>query len=131
MEKPYNLKNPIKDTKFNVGDIALHGDVIIERVSCLPVKFNEMEKSKDDCLAYGEQTGHKHKLFRIPDKEGADHPHFDLRISPEGLRFLKVDEPVALRHQEHREIVIQPGEYKIGIQKEYDVFSKLARNVAD
>jgi hypothetical protein len=131
MDKPYNLERPIKDLEFKIGDVALHGDVIVERVSSLPKGFSEMPKSIDDCLAYGEHTGHKHKLFRAQDPDLVTGAAFDLRISPDGLRFLKVNEPVALRHQEHREIMLPPGENRISIQREYDPFTKLARRVMD
>lgn len=107
-----------------------HGDVIIEKAS-LPVEFASLPKEEKDTLAYGEATGHSHRLFRIPDKEGADLPSFDLRVGVDGNRWLKVFKPTELKHQEHDVRVIPPGEYKIKIQREYNPWTKLIRKVVD
>lgn len=110
---------------------ALHGDVIIEKISALPAHFDGMEKSKDGCLAYGEVTGHSHRLFKMSDPDRPNSVSFDLRIDKDGIKFLKVIEPVELRHQEHDPRVIPCDNYMIKIQREYDPFTKLARSVAD
>ena len=109
---------------------ALHGDVIIEKINA-PKEFSKMSKVKDDCLAHGEATGHSHKLFQHATGELMPAVSWDLRIDESGIKFLKVLEPVELRHQEHDPRIIPPGDYKIGIQREYDPFTKLARSVAD
>jgi hypothetical protein len=108
---------------------ALHGDVIIEKISDLPIEFKNMSKEKNDTLAYGEVTGHSHKLFMMTDMPQGG--CFDLRVGNDGVRFLKVIESVELRHQEHDPRIIPPGDYVIKIQREYDPFTKLARSVAD
>ncbi len=111
---------------------ALHGDVIIEKVASLPSNFLKMEKSKDGALAYGEVTGHSHKLFRMHEDGAASGSlAFDLRTDKNGIKFLKVEAPTELRHQEHNPRIIPPGDYVIKIQREYDPFTKLARQVAD
>lgn len=120
--KPFNEHGPQTPSKFKVGDYALHGDVILERVDSLPKDFKKMEKSKDGALAYGELTGHLHQL------QGAN---FDLRTNKDGIKFLHVLEPTPVKHQEHSPIMIPPGDYKIGIQQEYDPFTKRARQVVD
>lgn len=131
MSKPFNLENPVTKVEMSTGDYALHGDVIITRIKELPKEFGKMEKSKDDCLALGEATGHMHKLFRAIDPDLPGKATFDLRIDKDGIKFLRVLEPTIVRHQEHREITIPPGDYKIGIQREYSPYEKLARSVAD
>lgn len=110
---------------------ALHGDVIIEKIDKLPKEFDKLEKEPKDTLAYGEVTGHSHKLFRMSDLPVDGAAAFDLRVSPDGFRYLKVAEPVEVRHQEHDPRVIPPGIYRIGIQREYDPYTKLIRQVAD
>jgi hypothetical protein len=110
---------------------ALHGDVIIEKIKSLPKDFEEMEKLEDDCLAYGEATGHSHKLFRMMDPELPTAVSFDLRIAKDGTRYLHVENKTELRHQEHDPRVIPPGDYKISIQREFDPFEKLTRKVTD
>jgi hypothetical protein len=118
--KQFNENKPIK-ADFTNGDTALQGDVIIHLFK-LPNEFKSLEKIKDDCIAYGEFTGHCHKLF---DGE------FELKQTSEGVKFLKVVKDVCLKHQEHNPLIIPPGEYKIEIQREYDPFTKLIRNVHD
>lgn len=108
----------------NMGDEGLHGDVILTR-SEFGADFESMPKIPDACLAYGEATGHAHKIFGNPGD-------FDLRECPKTkVRHLRVVAPVSLKHQEHDKVVITPGDYRIGIQKEYDPFEKLTRQVAD
>lgn len=122
--KPFNELGT-QTAKFKKsGDEALHGDVIITS-DILPPGFEDMETVKDACLAYGEATGHCHQIF-------GDSGTFELREDPKTkMRHLRVLEPVTLKHQEHSPIVLPPGGYRIGIQKEYDPFEKLSRQVAD
>lgn len=104
------------------GDSALHGDVIITHET-LPKEFESFEKSKDYCLAYGEVTGHAHRVTS---------GDFDLRQCPKThVKYLRVITESFLKHEEHSPIVIPPGTYRIGIQREYDPFEKLIRKVSD
>jgi len=120
--KPFN-KEKIEPKEMKPGDIAMHGDVVIEMVESTPSDFDSMEKSTDRCLAYGEQSGHIHQL------EG----NFDLRIDSENPnnRHLRIVEPTTLRHQEHAEILLPPGNYRTRIQREYCPLTKRIREVAD
>lgn len=120
--KPFN-EHGTKKAKFEqIGDECLHGDVIVTRTD-LPNDFDSMPIVKDACLAYGEITGHVHKLVS---------GDFELREDPKTkTRHLKVVTESFLKHQEHAPIVIPPGTYRIGIQREYDPFEKLVRRVAD
>lgn len=124
--KPFNLEKPERIKEMSAGDYFLHGDVIVERIESLPTDFNEMKDCPDKALAYGEATGHLHQLIH-------DEPNkIQLReCQKTKIKYLRVVEPVALRHQEHREIMFPPGDYRIGIQQEYDPFEKLSRRVAD
>ena len=120
--KPFNEEGGQTPKQFLVGDYALHGDVIIERLAGEPDSFSNMEDSNDGALAYGELTGHVHQL------QGRD---FSLRTDGGGVKFLHVLKPTPVKHQEHKSITIPPGWYKIGIQREYDPFTKRARQVQD
>lgn len=122
--KPFNEHGP-KEANMDVGEYCLHGDVIIERMATLPTNFSEGESEPMKALAYGELTGHIHQLQGEP---GVD---FDLRVSKTGDRHLKIVNPTFLKHQEHSPILLKPGNYKIGIQREYDPFSKMIRQVID
>ena len=126
--KPFNENNPMT-LEENFTEM-LHGDVIVRRQK-LPKNFSELKQEPNDALAYGEATGHLHKLFRAHPDMISGGAAFDLRIGDGGLKFLKVLEPVCLKHQEHEPRIIPPGDYVIEIQREYDPFTKLARSVAD
>lgn len=122
MYKPFKTEAPIKVDALEEGQDGLHGDVIIRRES-VPNDFETWPIVKDDCLAYGEATGHAHKLF---DGE------FELRENPKTKeRHLRVVKECFVRHQEHNPVTLPPGEYRIGIQREYDPFTKIIRQVAD
>jgi hypothetical protein len=124
--KPFNEHGTKEVKNMSVGQYALHGDVIIERVESLPENFNDLKKEPNHALAYGEVTGHVHKLIGEP---GID---FDVRVDEQKKeRHLRVIRPTALKHQEHSPIILPPGEYRIGIQREYDPFTKLIRQVVD
>lgn len=121
--KPFNEDNPVLGKKINVGEVAMHGDVLVFGEGAMPPEFSQWPIVKDNCLAYGEATGHVHKL--IGGK-------FELRENPATkVRHLKVVDTVMLKHQEHRPIEIAPGQYRIGIQREYDPYEKLIRKVVD
>lgn len=125
MSKPFNEHNPQDAQAMKPGDHSLHGDVIIFSEPSLPKAFKKMPKVEDSCVAYGEATGHMHKVFGDPGD-------FDLRECPKTkVRYLHVVKPVAFKHQEHSPIIVPPGFYKTGIQVEYDPFEKLSRKVID
>lgn len=77
---------------------------------------------KGGVVQYGEATGHKHAL------DGDGYEYFE---TPKKERYLRVATPTMLRHEEHAPIEIPPGEYRIGIVREYDHFAEEARNVVD
>lgn len=110
--------------EIEVGEWGLHGDVVIKRVKDLPDDFDNMTTEPKNCLAYGEATGHAHQL-----QEG----EFELKIDPANpkKRYLKIVKPTALRHHEHKEVTLFPGNYKISIQKNYDPFAKKIGDVVD
>jgi hypothetical protein len=123
--KPFNEHEPKTEYECNIGDYLLHGDVILERISNLPEDFNNGATEPMNALAYGEATGHIHQLQGTPGRD------FDLRINGKGERHLRVVNPVFLKHQEHSPILLKEGNYKVGIQQEYDPFEKLTRKVQD
>lgn len=124
MSKPFNEHGGQVARFKEMGDEALHGDVILTKAQA-PDGFEKMEPVKDSCLAYGEATGHMHAIIGEPHQ-------YDLRECPKTkVRHLRVVEPVLLKHQEHEKIQLPPGDYRIGIQREYDPWEKLTRQVAD
>lgn len=122
--KPFNEHGGREISDYKPGEYVLHGDVIL-RFEPLPDDFSTMAEVKDNCLAYGELTGHAHTIV------GESH-QFELRECPKTkMRHLRVVEPVLLKHQEHEKIKLPPGDYRIDIQREYDPFEKLSRRVVD
>lgn len=102
------------------------GDVLIERVFDSALKDDAMEDiPREDgriVLAHGEATGHAHA---ISDKNA-----FFFEGPGRKERFLRVLKGgVALRHEEHREVKIPAGLYRITRQREYS--PEAIRNVAD
>ena len=126
--KPFNEEGT-KPWKFETKQ-NLHGDIIIEEIKKLPKDFEQMKDESREALGYGEAHGHIHKLFRMQDPELGS-ISFKLKVDHDGNRFLHVLEPTLLKHQEHSPRIIPPGSYKIGVQREYDPFTKLVRKVID
>ncbi len=120
--KPYNEHGTQRALFKNIGDEALHGDVIIT-ANALPKEFSTFPIVDGGYLALGEATGHHHRLVS---------GDFELRECPiTKTRHLKIVTEAFLKHQEHSPIILPPGSYRIGIQREYDPFEKLVRQVAD
>ena len=93
------------------------GDVLIKKVTEIKGK-----KLNHLTLATGESTGHHHTITE-GDAELYEH---------EGTLFLKVkSENATLTHQEHKEVIIPKGDYKIDIVQEYDHFKEEAKRVQD
>lgn len=90
------------------GVLYRHGDVIIRRIASLPVG---VQKRAGVTLAHGEVTGHSHRIQQ---------PHtVQLWVHGSDL-FLEVKEPTAtLIHEEHREIQLPQGVYRVWRQREY------------
>jgi hypothetical protein len=99
--------------------IYRQGDVLIRRITELPAQ--KLTKRESGILAYGEVTGHCHKVESIESAEvlecGKD---LYLRVGPEGVRIV---------HDEHSAIELAPGNYSVDIQCEYA--PEEIHNVAD
>jgi len=87
------------------------GDVFIEKIESAELG-PEIPKNDGVVLAYGEVTGHAH---RIRD-EGAT--LFHGKAANED-RFLRVLRPVNLLHEEHSTITLPPGLYRVRRQREW------------
>lgn len=85
-----------------------HGDVMVGSVDALP---EHAHKRPHLVLAYGEITGHSH---RIEDSKTAE------TFEVGGQLYLKVIAPVArLIHEEHATIELPEGIYRVWQQREY------------
>lgn len=110
MKKPY----------FQQGDVLLFP-------AAIPKAAKRLETN---VLQHGEATGHAHRVQFLHDgKRGGAAGVFE---DPKSLaKFLRVEAPTDLAHEEHKRITLPPGEYRIGIVREYDHFSEEARQVQD
>lgn len=99
--------------------IYRQGDVLIRRIASLPTK--KAQPRLTGILAYGEVTGHAHKVETL---EHAEVLEIDgglyLRVAEEGVRII---------HEEHAPVVLPKGNYEVEIQREYTPAE--IRNVAD
>lgn len=104
--------------------IYRQGDVLIERVESVPATATKQKPSARITLALGEATGHHHDLC-VTDPA-------DWWKQGEGLneeKFVVVEKPAEITHQEHSTINVPSGTYRITRQREYS--PEAIRNVAD
>lgn len=80
----------------------------------MPIKTNVVQE--------GEFTGHAHRLH---DGE------FQLFNTNDGTKYLRVAKETEIRHEEHNPFKIPPGDYKIGIVREYNHWENETRQVID
>lgn len=91
--------------------MARQGDVLIERVAKPRRSLKAVKPANGrHMLAYGEATGHHHSL---PASAGT------LSLDEGGVMYLTIDELTAVEHQEHNPIPLEPGTYKVTVQREY------------
>lgn len=136
-----------------IGEFTRQGDVyitrlgenFIERISNYEKKL-KIEK-KEPVLAYGEITGHSHKVKNKNDAELyfiTFNPHFfkDIFIENEyeifknyygyeEIKILRVKKNTEVVHEEHLPHYLPVGDYLIDIQLEYDYLRDLMTNVTD
>lgn len=93
------------------------GDVLLQAVASRPRLGTLVPlDARRVVLAYGEVTGHAHAIAVEPDVEM---PPAQLFEEPDGSRYLFVDRPCALTHDEHGRIDLVPGCYRVARQREY------------
>jgi len=98
--------------------IYRHGDISLHPVNQLPEAAKE--RIEKYILAYGEATGHHHQL------QGS----CELQLM-NGRRWITVDEPTELTHQEHHTLTILPGVYEILEERTFDYFENSIKKVID
>src|SRR3990167_10313764 len=98
------------------------GDVLLQATTNIPASAVEIKG--EIVLAYGEVTGHAHKIA-LPETER----HKVRYWQADAESFLQVIERVVLTHKEHGEIVLNEGIYRQGFQVED--FGTEVRHVTD
>lgn len=102
------------------------GDVLFKQIAELPQ--GKQKKRKDGAVAYGEVTGHSHRLA-VADQEVAEVLEIGngvyVHVSEAGVCI----GGATFVHEEHGPITLPPGGYEISIQREYT--PEAIRNVID
>ena len=99
--------------------IYRQGDVLIRRIQSLPKQAAQPRLT--GILAYGEATGHAHKVEDLAHAEVLEIGNgLYLRVGEDGVRVV---------HEEHGAITLPPGNYEVEVQREYT--PEAIRNVAD
>lgn len=102
--------------------MARQGDILVVEVREIPRGAREVKREPGGIvLAHGEASGHAH---RIRSAKAALYEHAD-------GRFLRIDAPVDLTHEEHGRIHLKAGVYKVVRQREYQGSDLYARWVED
>ena len=113
------------------------GDVEFKMIKSLP---SNAVKVNNKPLAYGEVSGHVHiltgdvdlfeiegKTYAVVGNNGGRMQHImENYLMPNCMTEIK-ELPVA----DHKSILLPPGTYEIGIQKQYDPFAKVFERVMD
>jgi hypothetical protein len=94
------------------------GDVFLIEIDSLP---SFLKEKKDKVLAYGEVTGHSHQF---EDK------NVKVLVDSSGQQYVQVEKDSNLIHEEHKEITIPTGIYKVVLQRELDLQQQV-RDVLD
>ena len=101
--------------------MIVQGDVFFSKVRAIPQSVTRVSRSERGyIIAKGEATGHAHV---IDD---------DIELyEKDGVLFVKTENTVEVRHEEHRPVTLDPGIWKVGIVREYDPFLEEIRMVKD
>ena len=97
---------------------ARQGDVFVQRVPARQPAGPQIGTQSSVVLADGEATGHAHRVVAV-DQSCDERPAAQVFEERSGHRFLLVERTCVLTHDEHRPIALDPGLYRITIQREY------------
>jgi len=111
------------------------GDVDVIPIESTPLKRipKEAKPIASNILAYGEATGHNHSIKGKAQVLQLEKP-IQVEIAGETTqveKFLHVEEQSVLTHQEHDDVIVEPGDYIIPIEREYDPFEQQIKKVMD
>jgi hypothetical protein len=98
-----------------------HGDLGITPTKEIPKGLKKIYSGKEFILAYGEATGHHHKL--VADK-------VEIFMDNSGKMYFKTDGG-ELTHQEHKTIKIDKGCYFVNRENEFDYFLEEIKQTKD
>jgi hypothetical protein len=97
---------PVLQEKTAVPKLLRQGDVLLKLVPRLP---RGSKKVGDNVLARGETTGHSHRMM------GGE-----VYRTPSNQTLVLVRDEASLVHEEHKQIEVPKGIYRVIQQREYD-----------
>lgn len=97
------------------------GDVLLRQVATIPHGGTVVRHARGWVVAEGEGTGHAHVVIG----DGVE------VYEKDGTLYVSAPNGGTIRHEEHKPIDLAPGNYEIGIVREYDHFVEEARQVRD
>ena len=103
----------------NQGMQVRNGDVYLRRVT-LPEGAQPVRMERPAVLAYGEVTGHSHRI------DGATVERYD----HDGRAYVLLAQAGVLTHEEHGQAALPAGAYELIIERDYDP-NMYARRVVD
>lgn len=103
--------------------IYRHGDIGIIPINKIKKEYKVI---KNNILAWGEATGHNHKILPKTKEDIVE-----VYENEKGELAVKVKGKAVLTHQEHKTIEIPTGTYMVQREREYDYWSLSTRKVID
>ena len=111
---------------YRHGDVSFHPISEAEYKELLDKAEGSTKKNLDSfVVALGEVTGHKHVMTM--ERPGT----LDVTKLNESMDIFMLGVAAAMTHEEHHEIVMEPGFYVRKIEQEFDPFSEAARQSLD
>lgn len=95
--------------------ILRQGDILLKEVDRIPTSALDLST---DILAFGEKTGHHHKL------QGSFQLYQTVENGNE-TKYLEILEETKLVHQEHNRIQIPRGMYVVVNERQYNPFKNI------
>lgn len=92
------------------------GDILLIPAEKIPFGLTQ----KNNILAYGEVTGHSHKLVGKAM----------VWVDTKGNQYVQAEQDCSLEHEEHETLQVEKGQYQVIIQREYSVLEGV-RQVSD
>jgi hypothetical protein len=108
----------------------IHGDVDLIEVTQIPKTAKKMDKTfnphiRGTWIELGEHSGNAHVI--APTAGGI----VNFYIDGQDLYTEVIGSPVVITHEEHAPLIIPIGRYIKKIEKEYDPFLKIIKQVVD
>jgi hypothetical protein len=102
--------------------LIVQGDVFLTKTGRIPGDAKRVTRGKRGyTLAEGETTGHAHVI----EDEGVE------LYESNGVLYVRTGHTVKLKHEEHKEVSIGEGVWKVGQVREFDPFDRESRFVTD